>query len=187
MAPLLPSDARSKADSVGFGRKAEIRPSINVSQAPRPDVCLAVWTITRRSPTAAWHLDIGQRYALGARGVDPQAATLEGSNCRTVIAYRPLVVWSACATLFRFADAPLLPLYSPGKSRQTADAANGVTGSASQRLVLRRSRTGSVSLPDWPNEKCRLDRDTGIPASTWRGVTCGPSRTKWKIVRLRRQ
>jgi PAS domain S-box-containing protein len=47
---------------------------------------------------------------------------------------------------FRFANAPLLPLYSPGKWRQTTDPGNGVTAGASRRLVLCRSRTGSVGF-----------------------------------------
>ncbi len=45
-----------------------------------------------------------------ARGADPQVATSEGSSWRTVIECRPLVVFSACAFLFHFANAPLLPL-----------------------------------------------------------------------------
>ena len=57
------------------------------------------------------------------------------------------------------AHHPLLPPYSPGRSGQTTDAANGVTGGASQQLVLLRS-------PDWPNEKRRPDRDTWTTASS---------------------
>jgi hypothetical protein len=57
------------------------------------------------------------------------------------------------------AHHPLLPPYAPGRSGQTTVAANGVTGGASQRLVLLRS-------PDWPNEKRRPDRDTGTTASS---------------------
>jgi hypothetical protein len=57
------------------------------------------------------------------------------------------------------AHHPLLPPYAPGRSGQTTIAANGVTGGASQRLVLLRS-------PDWPNEKRRPDRDTGTTASS---------------------
>jgi hypothetical protein len=75
----------------------------------------------------------------------PQVATLEGSSWRTAIECRPLVVFSACAMLFRFANAPLLPLYREGRSGQTTVAANGVTGGASQRLVLCRSGTETVS------------------------------------------
>jgi hypothetical protein len=59
---------------------------------------------------------------------------------------------------------PLLPLYSLARSGQTSDAANRVTDGASQRLVLRRSKTESVRSPDWPNEKRRPDRDTGTSA-----------------------
>ena len=47
-----------------------------------------------------------------------------------------------------FRHVPLLPLYSQGRSGQTPDAAKRMTGGARQRLVLRRSRTGNVSLPD---------------------------------------
>jgi hypothetical protein len=61
---------------------------------------------------------------------------------------------------------PLLPLYSLARSGQTTDAANAVTGGASQRLVLRRSGAKRVSLSDWPNEKCRPDCDTGTTASS---------------------
>jgi hypothetical protein len=37
----------------------------------------------------------------------------------------PLVACSTCGMLFRFANAPLLPLYSQGRSGQTTDAAMG--------------------------------------------------------------
>ena len=43
----------------------------------------------------------------------------------------------------------------------------------SQRPVLRRSRTGSVSLPDWSSEKCRPGRDTRTAGmSLARRATC---------------
>ena len=45
-----------------------------------------------------------------ARGADPDGAGQEGSNWRTLVECRPLVVFAVCAMLFHFANAPLLPL-----------------------------------------------------------------------------
>jgi len=45
-----------------------------------------------------------------ARGADPDSADQEGSNWRTLVECRPLVVFAVCAMLFHFANAPLLPL-----------------------------------------------------------------------------
>jgi predicted MFS family arabinose efflux permease len=45
-----------------------------------------------------------------ARGADPDSADQEGSNWRTLVECRPLVVFAVSAMLFHFANAPLLPL-----------------------------------------------------------------------------
>ena len=59
----------------------------------------AVWSI----PAAA----IDHRRA---RGWPSDAATREGSSWRSIVACRPLIVFSVSAMLFHFANAPLLPL-----------------------------------------------------------------------------
>jgi MFS family permease len=45
-----------------------------------------------------------------ARGADPEGAAKEGSGWRVIIECQPLLVFSVCAMLFHFANAPLLPL-----------------------------------------------------------------------------
>jgi MFS family permease len=59
---------------------------------------------------AVWSIPPGAIDHRRARGATPDAATREGSAWRTIVGCRPLVVFSACALLFHFANAPLLPL-----------------------------------------------------------------------------
>src|SRR5437868_256963 len=99
-----------------------VRPPRHVRFVPEPvklgtvPVHLRLRPVERASPSAAClPPDVAQR----------PFATLEDSSWRTATEYRPPVVLPTCATLFRFASAPLLPLYLQGGSGQTTDAANG--------------------------------------------------------------